>query len=65
MCCRKRLALRLEPLAVVIGLVFLRTPYRDSSIHHFLSLRTAGVTAACAASAGAASASGKQTHAQH
>ena len=54
MCFCKCLALRLEPLSVVIGLVFLRSPNRDGGTDRFLAPRAAGFTASRAASARAA-----------
>ena len=43
---RKRLALGLEPFAVVIGLVFLRSPNRDGDIDRFAAVSAAFVAAA-------------------
>ena len=51
MCCRKGFALGLQPFAVVVRLVFLRSPYGYRGFDGFLAVSAAAGTAATAAAA--------------
>ena len=59
---RKRLALGLEPFAVVIGLVFLRSPDRDGDVDRFAAVSAAFVAAGFVSAAACQQAEAENKH---